>query len=1050
MESMDDDLIDNESAEDKKFWKELYNQLYWLQAKKLVPGYDGNDPDDINILAEVIAACKDGSKWKETKETMLDYKEKFFDSQRRVVDENFTKMEHTLECTEAVIEDYRYMANCVKVLKQNVRNVLSQTKFNSHDIFQTFFSVEKLGEEVRLLKVIERVSHAPEKYKLLVDGKHFVHAVHSLSSTINELDSEELKPVQALTAMNGEMKGNIVQLESIIVEALKEHLYLDTEACWDTQESQRGLNRITGNLRIHGVKTNQHDFDQILNQVFFENEIDVMEPLDTDPESHSFRFIALCIEALSNLGADVNNAGQGKDPGGKLAEAVRRIHSSIQYDLHNVITNMLDDFEACSGQESESLIMSSVPIDGERSVQDSIAALLSGYVSPSDELQMNRLLTQISVIFERIMLNFSYFIVALNRKADQLDTLHPQMPETIPIFPLGTDREDINGKSVSVWSCMQNILVTFMDSYLQAPQGGQLNMSKLTSLELEEVEFEFKFEDLHLETNDFDEIAFSKRKFRIMDCLPASPFFVKLVYAHQSQFVRKMQQEITEHCFFMKNKTSQEEPWKPERGLCPVNDFLTSFILDSYFPFVDAQVEEYLDSKLTSTEAFKRVSKRNRFGGVWYDPEAQKGALIEAVAHAQLALEFLFEGVTTVEEDLFLEEYMRIVERVVGVQLKSALNDFIHRDFSGIVYGSTTEARLDRFKDPAELDPGTYGYVLYHDDPYINEFKEVRKYYEENLEFPPYDDSIVHNVGELEHKEAPFEASLLARIGPKGHDPGGKPMQLMGINAVAQLLAISNSMNWFAVQLLQFKNKDDFDANAQLVWDSKVMEVEKRLDTLVQVCHGVADKAMIYARTELRNVVIVTCQVVKPTRRTFAEEQSEIDPSISALIKELSKRMTPALVFATRGLGRVLGSPTGYFVAQILRKMLSVFSKIDNNGALQMINSIYAFVSIMNMDGYISEEETEAIHKKVHPYFILFCDPKPHQTMLNMIRKAPGVPEFTLEEFEWVWKKTQNASEPLPWEDIKDAFIEKDPEHIERVQRHEAAVEKVKQLSAFM
>eukprot|EP00656_Telonema_subtile_P050260 TRINITY_DN6467_c0_g1_i9.p1 TRINITY_DN6467_c0_g1~~TRINITY_DN6467_c0_g1_i9.p1 ORF type:complete len:912 (-),score=276.93 TRINITY_DN6467_c0_g1_i9:92-2827(-) len=901
MESMDDDFIDNESPEDKKFWKELYNQLYWLQAKKLVPGYDGNDPDDINILAEVIAACKDGSNWKDTKEIMLDYKEKFFDSQRRVVDENFGKMEHTLECTETVIEDYRYMANCVKILKQNVRNVLSQTKFNSHDIFQTFFSVEKLGEEVRLLKVIERVSHAPEKYKLLVDGKHFVHAVHSLSSTINELETEELKPVQALTAMNGEMKGNIVQLETIIVDALKEHLYLDSEACWDAQENQRGMNRITGQLNTAGVKSNQHDFDHILNGVFFETDFDTMEPLNTDPENESFRFMALCIEALSSLGADVNNPGNGgKDPGGKLAEAVRRIHSSIQYDLHQVVTNLLDDFEASSGQESESLIMSSVPIDGERSVQDSIGVLLSGYVSASDEAQMNRLLTQISVIFERIMLNFSFFIVALNRKADQLDALYPHMPETIPIFPLGTDKEDKrSGTCTAVWSAMQNILVTFMDSYLQAPQGGGLNMSKLTSLELEEVDFEFKFEDLHLETNDFDELAFSKRKFQIMDCLPASPFYMKLVYAHQSQFVRKMQQEISEHCFFMKGKTSHENPWKPERGTCPVNDFLTAFILNSYFPFVDTQVAEYLDSKLSSTEAFKRVSKRNRFGVAWYDTENQKGALIDAVAQTQLVLEFLFEGVSSVEEDTFLEEYMGIVERVVDKQLKSAVNDFIHHDFSGIVYGSTTEDRLGKFQDPTEVDPGTYAYMLYHDDPYLQEFKDTRKQYEETMENPLNTDGELHDVSQVEIKEAPFDAEFLARIGPKGHDPGGKPMQLMGINAISQLTAISTSMNWLALQLLQFKHKDDFDANAQLVWDSKATDIADRLDTLVAVCHGVADKCLVYLRTELRNTVIVTCQVVKPTRRTFAEEQAEIDPNISALIKELSKRLTPASVSYT-------------------------------------------------------------------------------------------------------------------------------------------------------
>ena len=49
------------------------------------------------------------------------------------------------------------MSNLVKSLKQNIRNVKSQTSFNANSIFDTFFTVEKLDEEVRLLKVIEAV-----------------------------------------------------------------------------------------------------------------------------------------------------------------------------------------------------------------------------------------------------------------------------------------------------------------------------------------------------------------------------------------------------------------------------------------------------------------------------------------------------------------------------------------------------------------------------------------------------------------------------------------------------------------------------------------------------------------------------------------------------------------------------------------------------------------------------------------------------------------------------------------------------------------------------
>ena len=113
--------------------------------------------------------------------------------------------------------------------------------------------------------------------------------------------------------------------------------------------------------------------------------------------------------------------------------------------------------------------------------------------------------------------------------------------------------------------------------------------------------------------------------------------------------------------------------------------------------------------------------------------------------------------------------------------------------------------------------------------------------------------------------------------------------------------------------------------------------------------------------------------------------------------------------------------------------MLVHFVKIDQFGADQMINSIYNFVSIMNF-GYISEDETvpltrsftrswltvcvkEAIHSRVYPYYDVFQHPMPHQKILENLAKIPeGLdnsgkpyrPEFSLAEYEQLWKKTQN------------------------------------------
>ena len=55
---------------------------------------------------------------------------------------------------------------------------------------------------------------------------------------------------------------------------------------------------------------------------------------------------------------------------------------------------------------------------------------------------------------------------------------------------------------------------------------------------------------------------------------------------------------------------------------------------------------------------------------------------------------------------------------------------------------------------------------------------------------------------------------------------------------------------------------------------------------------------------------------------------------------------------------RLLAPQLGFFVGAILRKMLLCITTINEHGATQIINSIYALVSVINMDNYISEDET--------------------------------------------------------------------------------------------
>lgn len=1037
------EFLEDESKEDKEFWTGMYNDLYWLQAKKLVPGYDGKDPEDVNILEEVMAAVN-GNEWKDTKGTMEEYKDKFFAAQQRVVDDNFDDMDETMNCTEAVIQDYRGMSNLVKSLKQNIRNVKSQTSFNANSIFDTFFTVEKLDEEVRLLKVIEAVYGSRDQYKSLIETRHFVHAVYMVHETIGKLESEELSPIAALKPLYSEMKTNVTQLQKKVIENLKAHIYLTAEACWDLQDSNRSINRVSGSLNTKGVIKKNEQTDALQKVFKKDATADMIEPLNEDTEENSYVFIARCIEALSVLGGPANMFdGCNREV---IQTVVKELGRGMQAELHNVITACLIDFQDYTGPESdEFLIMSSVPIDGKESEKETMAAQLHGVVSNMDASQMRKLTQRIFTLFERIMNNFSFLIKTLEFKKDQLEAAFPNMEE-MTIFPIG----QIEGGSV--WSAMQKVLVTFMESYLATPHEVATTHDLRECMKLDTIAFSFTFENPSDMLGEDADDEFYKRPFRIIDSLPASPFFVEMMYESQSDFVRKITSEIKIHC-----EQSLENPWNPGDG-CDIFEFLDTFISDKFFPYVKAEIATYLSNKYKSSEAFKRVSKRNKFGDTYY-AEGERGALIDAAAHTMMAIEFLFEGIASVQQERVLDMYMEVIDETV-----EGLLDAIKWIVRDCVKDTSTKDRLPA--DPAgECNSGgdpkqMYAHLLLHQDPYMVNYKQRRENEDKkspegiNKDFNRafFDDANFQALfTEFQTQQAAFDDNLISSVGPKDQERPGE-INVMKPQNIAQLASICTSLNWFADGLLSnLDMKKHSDENARMTWDNKLLTTTASLKGLAAKCRDLADNCILFMRTEMRMLTVKTTQMLTKSqqRRTPKEEPTDVDPNVATLIKELSKRMQPALVFLTPEVGRLLAPQLGFFVGAILRKMLLCITTINEHGATQIINSIYALVSVINMDNYISEDETDAILGMVHYYFnILRSAPNqdPHQDIISDLIEDQTKPNFRLDELEILFKRTNNdhyygssnkSAAAKPWDDIKKQFVSKDPTHTERTQQFE-------------
>jgi len=489
---------------------------------------------------------------------------------------------------------------------------------------------------------------------------------------------------------------------------------------------------------------------------------------------------------------------------------------------------------------------------------------------------------------------------------------------------------------------------------------------------------------------------------------------------------------------------------------------------ESFFPFLRSEITEYLDEQYDTSEnpnAFKRVSKRNKFGEVFYSEDG-KGALIDAAAQTIMAVDFIFQGIKTVQQPSFLDEYLDLVQEAVDNFILACWDEILGtKGKPGLITNSTTSQRLPSKPSEAEGEESVqteYAKWLLEKDPHLQAFKKIRstrlktdlleetdQQEEESLEKELR--KVAARLHEFQEREISFENQLIEDIGPRELPDGRErqEIQLMPVHALSTLVALCTSLNWIAECVVALGDQQMDDDNAKANWDSKLLETQAKLQDLAIRCSEVADSCILFARVEVRMIVYKCLQVVKPIRRQPHAEPEEIDPNVIMLISELSKRLVPANVFLTPDIGRILAPQSAFLIAFILRRILRSLVQINEHGASQIINSIYAYVNVISMDGFISEDEAESIFTRVHPYFDTLRSGKPHAEIRSLIEKMEidnldvvVPPVFDLEELEVLFNKSEDNSDTTSsWETITSEYLAKDPNYRDRKQAVEDFVQ---------
>lgn len=215
----------------------------------------------------------------------------------------------------------------VRALKENLANSKTALCTTDPELKKLYNSSQMYDELLQTLNELEELRQVPDQLEARISEKRFLTAVEVLQSALKRLRKEELDDIGALSDLRSYLANQETALMDILVEELHEHLYLKSPYC---QERWQNLAKSQGAFREDITESGAVvPFFEVLTSMDLDNPI--QEDPGRNPESDTFSYVALLVEALNKLG--------------RLEAAVDTIKQRLPVELFSVVNETINEVD---------------------------------------------------------------------------------------------------------------------------------------------------------------------------------------------------------------------------------------------------------------------------------------------------------------------------------------------------------------------------------------------------------------------------------------------------------------------------------------------------------------------------------------------------------------------------------------------------------------------------------------------------------------------------------------------------------------------------------
>ncbi|KAI7867284.1 Sec8 exocyst complex component-specific domain-containing protein [Spinellus fusiger] len=218
------------------------------------------------------------------------------------------------------------------------------------DLLNMWHKSQQHKEMLIFLETIEEIRTVPEKLKALVNSKHVYTAAKMLVDALKTVNKEDMLQIGALDDIRRTLSTQKNALYDLLVEEIHNHLYLKNSFCenrWSEYiHDQQKLPEIAIKPKSFMDKVNSSEYhnESISKEedLFALDEDDVvMEDPDINPETDSYYYMEIIMEALAMLG--------------QVPAAIETVQERLPFEIYALVDKTIADVEE---RHSEQYIIS--------------------------------------------------------------------------------------------------------------------------------------------------------------------------------------------------------------------------------------------------------------------------------------------------------------------------------------------------------------------------------------------------------------------------------------------------------------------------------------------------------------------------------------------------------------------------------------------------------------------------------------------------------------------------------------------------------------------